>query len=188
VNNQIQTTSIAVMDADGRHVRTVVRSRPFAADFSAPQWSPDGKRLVFERHNASRSEPQDGRALFVVNVDGSGLRRITPWRLAAGDHPDWSADGARIVFRTEPNGDDGPGGNVYTVRPDGSGLKQLTHVSQDAQVLSSSFSPDGKWIAFGKTGTGDEPDVFVMKADGTGVRPVTRTPSWDSAPDWGPAH
>ena len=53
-------------------------------------------------------------------------------------------------------------------------------------MLSLSFSPDGKLIVFAKSGLGGEPDLFVMRANGTGIRPITRTALWDSAPDWGP--
>ena len=36
------------------------------------------------------------------------------------------------------------------------------------------------------TGKNDRADVYVMRANGTGVRAVTKSPLWDSAPDWGP--
>ena len=77
-------------------------------------------------------------------------------------------------------------GDLYTVHPDGTGLKQLTDYDGDVQVLASSFSPDSEWIAFAQTGVGSQPDIFVMRRDGTEVAPLTQTPEWDSAPDWGP--
>ena len=52
---------------------------------------------------------------------------------------------------------------------------------------SSSFSPDGKWITVSLTGIGRQADVYVLRADGTDARPVTRTRLWDTTPDWGPA-
>jgi Tol biopolymer transport system component len=52
-------------------------------------------------------------------------------------------------------------------------------------VLSSSYSPDGKRIAYGARINEGPADVYIMRSDGTGSRPVTRTPAWDSAPDWG---
>ena len=76
---------------------------------------------------------------------------------------------------------------VYVVRPDGTGLRQFTHFKPETNILSCSFSPDGKWITFSKSGRGREPDIFVMRANGTDVRPVTRSAVCDSAPDWGPA-
>jgi TolB protein len=119
-----------------------------------------------------------------VNVDGTGLRRLTPWRLDAGDHPDWSPDGRRLVFRSPA--DEFDGSNLWTVRADGTGLKQLTHFGPAVQTLSASFAPDGKWIVISRTGRGGPPDLFAIRADGTGLRPITRTLKWDSAPDWGP--
>jgi Tol biopolymer transport system component len=57
------------------------------------------------------------------------------------------------------------------------------------QYLSASFSPDGKWIAVGRTpgvGRAGNADVFVMRVAGTGIRNVTRSAIWDSGVDWGP--
>jgi Tol biopolymer transport system component len=122
----------------------------------------------------------------VVRTDGSHLRRITPWALHAGDHPDWSPDGGRILFRSNVD-QDFLNSQLYTVRPDGSRMRQITHVSADTMLLSSSFSPDGTGITYAQTGDNDQPDIFTARADGTDVRQVTHTPRWESAPDWGPA-
>ena len=68
---------------------------------------------------------------------------------------------------------------------------KLTRAQPGQQYLSSSFSADGKWITFGMsrgTGKDDRADVYVMRVNGTGVRAVTKSPLWDSAPDWGLAH
>ena len=119
-----------------------------------------------------------------MRADGGRQRRITPWSLDAGDNPDWSPDGRLIVFRAPASRFEGS--QVYVVRPDGSGLRQITRFRRGTMVLSYSFSPDGKWITVSKSGRGRNPDIFVMRTNGTGIRPVTRTTLWDSAPDWGP--
>jgi len=54
-------------------------------------------------------------------------------------------------------------------------------------VLSAAYSPHGARIVYATNGIDDKADVFLMRADGTGNRPVTRSKPWDSAPDWGPA-
>ena len=46
------------------------------------------------------------------------------------------------------------------------------------------FSPDGLWVVFAKKGTDRRNDVFIAKADGSEVRPVTNTAQADSSPDW----
>jgi TolB protein len=147
-----------------------------------PQFSPDGKQLVFT-HVVEPSERN--RALFVANIDGTGARRVTPWRLHAGDNPDWSPDGNWIVFRSYDE-TKGKQPQIYVIHPNGTGLKQLTHLKPGSVVTSSSFSPDGSSIVFGAEGVGGNADLFVMRADGSGMHPITRTKLWDSAPDWGP--
>lgn len=174
--------AIVIHRRDGRNRRTVVPAR--GAQLSDPRFSPDGNRIAFERHNLGRSKPKDGRALFVVNLDGSGISRITPWNLVAGD-PDWSPDGKWILFGS--NEKRNKESQLYVIHPDGTGLKQLTHIGTGTLGTSASFSPDGKWIVFAASGVGGNADLYVMRANGTEVRQLTRTRLWDSAADWGPA-
>ena len=175
------TERICVADADGRSVHELAQSGVAVAD-GWPQWSPDGRRIAVQRALGSR------RAVFVMGSDGTGSRRLTPWRLRGGE-PDWSPDGKRILFTSNADGPDNVSGNLYTVRPEGGGLRQLTHArGGSVDYLSASFSPDGTRITFSRTpglGKAGNADVFVMRADGTGVQPVTRTASWESATDWG---
>lgn len=180
----IEVGALSVADTDGSNIRQLTQlRRPTSSEDGSPVWSPDGKRIAFQRENSTAS-PRNRRAIFVIKSDGSGLRRLTPWKLDAGDHPDWSPDGRWVLFRSKSFE---LGGNLYAIRPNGTGMKQLTHIRSDVEVLSSSYSPDGKSIVFSRTGKGGLPDLFVMRNDGTNVRQLTRTARWDSAPDWGPA-
>lgn len=81
-----------------------------------PQFSPDGKHLVFERQNSSRGAPAGKKALVVVDLATRVEHRITPWSLDAGDNPDGSPDGSWILFRSHH--DDGRVSNVEVVHPD----------------------------------------------------------------------
>jgi len=53
-------------------------------------------------------------------------------------------------------------------------------------MLSAAYLPGGKWIVFSKSAGENEPDLYVMKADGSDERRVTKSPLWDSRPAWGP--
>jgi TolB protein len=141
---------------------------------------------MYTRWNSWRTKPVDGQALYAVGIDGKHNRRLTPWKLGAGDHAGFSPDGSKILFRSFHRQDDKQA-DFWTVGRDGRNLKQLTHVDQGTIMLSASYSSDGKWIVHATDGTGGQPDIVVMRSDGTGGIPVTRTKAWDSAPDWGPA-
>jgi TolB protein len=179
----IEVAGIAVMNADGSNVRQLTQlKRPTTSEDQQPVWSPNGKRIAFTRQN-STARPVGGRAIFVVNADGTGRRRVTPWMLDAGDHPDWSPDGSRILFRSPAS--NFARSSLYTVRVNGTGLKRVTRFPAAVEVLSASFSPDGRLIVFSRTGRSGRPDLYTIRADGSGLRQLTRTSAWDSAPDWG---
>ena len=177
------SAGIWIVDARGGGLHQVTQVTPGSSWDSDPQWSPDGKKLVFVRDDLK----EQASALFTVSLDGTGLRQVTPWSLNGGDGPDWSPNGKWILFRAQPS--DGSS-NVYKVHPDGSGLTNLTKQAPSGlHYLSSSFSPDGRKIVSARTpGTGPDgaADVVVMNANGSHVRAVTKSPLWESAADWGP--
>jgi TolB protein len=184
---RVKSAEIVVMNANGtrvRHVTHLTASTPFSMDVLRPAWSPSGKQLVFEVEHLAAADPPKRHALFIVNVDGTGMRQLTDWSLNAGDDPDWSPDGKLILFRTISLANRHHG-NLYTVHPDGTGLKQITHYPGSKTVLSGSFSPDGKLITLARFTDGPYPAIYIMRTNGTDARRVTP----DSAtfePDWGP--
>jgi Tol biopolymer transport system component len=181
----IEHSDIVVRDVDGGNPTTLIRSKRWEGGYNSPHFAPDMSRVLFVRENSPLTKPAHAHAVFVARADGTGRKQITPWSLDAGDDPDWSPNGKLIVFHSHEGGSEQ--GQLYVIRPDGSGMRQLTHFKAGTWIGSMSFSPDGRWITFAKAGRGGAADVFVMRADGSGVRPVTRTTLWDSAPDWGSA-
>jgi Tol biopolymer transport system component len=190
-NHGSDPAEIAIANPDLRNVHAfpVPAATP---DIGAFAWSPNGRRIAFEARNDTKS------AVFITSIDGSHLRRLTPWRLKAydGDQIDWAANGARILFRSatsEPHGALAPDGDIYTIRPDGTHLRRLTHLPAGSGLELGSFSPNGKWIVFATTAgatpkvifSGTWPDIFRMRSDGTGREPVTRTRNWEGSPTWG---
>lgn len=184
----IENVGIYVMNADGSRVRQITqKTDPALGEDSDPQWSPDGRKIVFQRRNVRTATPRDGVALWTVNVVTGRERRVTPWYLRAGDTPDWSPDGRRILFHDNVDGPSNVSANLFTIRPNGGRLEQLTFAhGGTVNYLGSSYSPDGTMIVFGRrpaTG-GVAADVFIMRVDRT--QHLTRTVLYDSYPDWGP--
>ena len=129
--------SIATLDlASGR---TTVLSSTSDAGGVRPGWSPDGQQIIFWRGaNKDMGGPIAPvmAAVFVVGADGQNLRQVTPKTLDAEDAA-WSPDGSLIVF-TSP---DAEHRDVYTIRPDGTGLRRLT---TDGASGWASWTPDGR--------------------------------------------
>ena len=181
----IEHSAIALLNVDGSARHVIYQGAPFSGDLGYPVFSPDGKQLVFERTVSGFSKPAGKQAVFVMGADGSNPRRITPWAENDGDNPDWSPDGKWIIFHSHVD-DPSHQSQIYLIHPDGTGRKQLTHFKDSTHVASSTFSPDGKWIAISKGPEGGNIDVYVMRLDGTNMRRVTHSKLWESAPDWGP--
>jgi Tol biopolymer transport system component len=143
-----------------------------------PRYSPDGTKVLFTRTKPGIL-PDGAGALFVMNADGTGLRRITPWGSAFIDQA-WSPDGRWIAFQK-------PYGELFLVRPDGSGMHQVpVDLPAGSGARQPSWSPDGDWIVFSLT-QGQTASIYAVRPDGTGLTPITEgAGSQDSAPDWRP--
>jgi TolB protein len=172
--------AIWLMQSSGQAPRAVTHPASRLYEDDQPQWTPDGKRIVFVRFDPARERG----AIFTVRSNGHDLRQITPWELDAGDGPDISPDGTRVLFRF-PEHAGFEGSNLASMNLDGTGFRQLTHTEPDERMLSASYSPDGRRITFARDGIARLPDVWTMKTNGSDVRRVTFDPLWDSGPDWG---
>jgi Tol biopolymer transport system component len=163
---------------DGSDQRQLAEQR---ADLGidALDWSPDGRKIAVA---------SAGRGIFVVDVDGAGSTRLSNGR---DESPRWSPNGRRILFERylfEPNNS---GADIFVMNADGSRQQRLTHGSGHE---SPSWAPGGRRIAFQSwsdvTGRKDSLgnwELYVMNANGSDQRPVTRTPrSDDQFPSWSP--
>lgn len=92
-----------------------------------------------------------------------------------------------IVFDTQDRpGIDGGSSQIYTVKPDGSNLRQLTHLGAGHNAFDPHWSPDGHWVAYVSDIAGG-PAVWVMRADGTGNHQLVSDPGYDHfSPSWSP--
>lgn len=84
-----------------------------------------------------------------------------------------------IVFSSDRGFD---GSHIWLGAPDGSFVRRLTK----AYASEATWSRDGRRLAFVAIGTRGKRDLFVMNADGSGVRHITRTPMEEHHPTWSP--
>ena len=164
--------------------------------------SPDGSYIVFTR---VRDDPL-AVAAFRMNADGSDVRQLTPWKLG-GDLADISPTTSGptkdlIVFETYGMGaPKGKNQNIATVPSTCTSVsdcrKQITYLTHHGAgrvaAFNPAWSPNGRRIAYTlfKNGDDDHPccvgDIWATRADWSHRTPVSRSPSFEYRPDWGPA-
>jgi TolB protein len=187
-------SSVYIVPEPGeRHLRHI-RQLTFGGNNAEAYFSPDGKRLIFQRQEGVSSGCDQQ---YVMNVDGSGLRRVSNGlgRTTCGYFYD---RGRRILYSStfedspecppRPDFSQGyvwPLNNleIYTARPDGSDLRRLTH--NDAYDAEATVSPDGKRIVFTSTRDGDI-ELYTMNTDGTHVRRITHRVGYDGGAFFSP--
>jgi Tol biopolymer transport system component len=184
-------SGIFLMNVDGSHVTRITTPPAAAAGGDAfPSFSPDGTKLAFVRYGNSDGT---GGAIYIVGVDGKGLRQVTPTTLDAA-RPHWSPNGSKLLFGT-PGAfvvTTLDGSNVYVVNVDGSGLTELTHFVGNDWANNPAWSPDGTMIVFDQFVDGTHyVALVVMRADGSLPTVIWHpTPKLDVTPQipaWGTA-
>ncbi|RME74514.1 MAG: hypothetical protein D6784_09735, partial [Chloroflexi bacterium] len=137
------------IDAQGTELPTQIPGE-------TPAWSPDGQWVV-----AKACRPNCG--LWLTRRDGSRPVQLT---FDGGDGlPAWAPDNSRIAFSRPA----GSGVDIFTVRPDGSDLRQLT--SSPGHDTLPAWTPDSQQIVFRSTRNGFW-QLFIMNRDGTDQRPL----------------
>ena len=133
---------------------------------------------------------RDGNAeIYVMDADGDNPRRLTNNR-GADNSPSWAPDGKRIAFSARREGhfenDFGITYEIYVMDVDGGNEQRLTENRNND--WNSSWSPDGKRIAFESDRKGDVVnwDIYVMAVDGGNLQRLTENRVSDSSPSWSP--
>jgi Tol biopolymer transport system component len=171
---------VAILNDDGSGFK-LLTSGPNNNAF--PSFAPDGKHLVY------RTSGPDGQGLRILNLADHTVTKLTEvW----DNFPIWSPRGDRIAF-VRRNGSDF---QVFTIRPDGTGLTQLTRTHGNDAHLA--WSQDGEHLLFTSSRMGfkdealytDAPqpygEIFLMRADGSGIEQLTDDQWEEGVPAWFP--
>ena len=170
-------------DLDGSHAFRLTRESGAAQDDEA-SWSPDGKKIVFLHWVYGTP---DRFRIATINIDGSGMRMVTPAGLDSGD-PSYSPQGDRILFQSPPDPQSGTNQILYTVRPDGTALKPVNKHLTGVASFHGSWSADGRQILFCHIPLGREhgADLYFINRNGTDLHPLSLSAANENDAYWGP--
>lgn len=167
---------IMIMRSDGSDARAVTTE---SGNAGFPSWSPDGTQIVYRYW--TNNELSEG--LRIVDVATGESRVLTR---EYDTLPQWSPKGDQIMFTRYAPDERYPYDefDIWSIRPDGTGLKRLTDA--EGNDAHSSWSPDGEYILWSSSRFGykdespltiNQPqpyaELFIMNADGSNQRPLT---------------
>ena len=175
-------SDIFIADADGRNPKAFLPNP--GQDFNA-SFSRDGKWILFT------SERQGSADIYRAHVDGTGLERLTE-SSSFDDQAALSPDGRAVAFVSTRTGH----AEVWVLDV---ATRRVRNVTNHAGGhFRPAWSPDGQWIAISSDRDSPQPrrpdgfeliqqtEIYVLHADGSGLRRLTRTNSYAGSPSWSP--
>jgi TolB protein len=161
-----------------------------AGSDGAPNWSADGRKIVFASNRETPDNPTPpgfpgpDHEIFVMNADGSDVTQITDNELD-DELPAWSPDGRRIVFSRDYDPIRGRVDlDLLTIRSDGRRERILTN-TRGVQEYGPNWSPNGRMIAF-VSELGGDGEIWTMNRRGSNQRQLTFNDAGDEFPNWSP--
>ena len=126
-----------------------------------PQYSPDGKHLVFQSTRTGYHE------IWRADADGSNPVQLTHFAKNLTGTPRWSPDSKWISFDSRPAGHS----EVFIINAEGGQPRQVTQGDSENGVAS--WSPDGRWLYFASN-RGGTWEVWKITPEGTSATQITR--------------
>ncbi len=154
-------------------------------------FSPNGDQIVFTVfRNGYNKGPAE---LWIINLDGTDAHRITPSEDQDSVNVPgaaWNAVRDEIVFASDREESD----DIWTIRPDGSGLRRVTTHSEPPYWIEPVWSPDGAWIVFesdteAATELAQRGTIYKVRSDGSDLTQLTKQAGQDfddRLPNWSP--
>ena len=179
--NPDDRTALVVWNADGTNPQRLFRAQ---GSLMSPQWSPDGRWIVFGAGSYFVARATRPAQLMIVKADGSEARTLTTGPGNSG-FPSWSPDGAHVVYRfwndaagaSPPNGPT-PGRAA--------GLRILRMSDGLVRTLTTGYDNFPCWSARGRIFFSRLADgefhIFSINADGTSTTQLTKGPYDDTHP------
>jgi dipeptidyl aminopeptidase/acylaminoacyl peptidase len=158
ISNGIVVASLPHRPGDLNQLKLVQIKQEGSARATA--WSPNGKAIAWD------ARPGGGYRIYFDGEEGTDFDAQSAVEIV-GEHPDWSPDSSKIVYRS---GRDGKQGLWISDRFDSVAVR----ITEDGSDAFPSWSPDGRWIAFQREAD-DNVDIYIMPAPGA-------TPGHESSP------
>jgi Tol biopolymer transport system component len=169
---------IHTINPDGTDDRTLVTTAGGAAFFPEAMWSPDGRRLVYER----------GGAIWTVRGDGSDERKVAGGASERDYSPAWSPDGTEIIYTRRTNANGGLT-DIYAVGADGGDKRPLFQAPVCTRTIGY-CSTRAAWSSSGRIAVLSDRDgateLWAFDPDGSGALKLTSAPGIYPSFDWSP--
>ena len=184
------------VDAGGTGQRLEVPPKGFA-DIN-PAWSPDGETIAFQRMRFSgcgwrcRTHAKFGpqgfsSSIYLMDADGSHIRRLTPDNGHSWGDPSWAPDSQSLLVQTwSEHATFGASSDEYSIGVNGRGLRRITNGKREFW-FAGDYSPDGARIAVTHfPQNGDHVEIIDMAADGSDQHVVATCfdPVFCNHPNW----
>jgi Tol biopolymer transport system component len=162
------SADIAVMDADGGPLRTLVGG---STSDRSPAWAPDGGQIVFDRVFGPTSDRRP--VPYVAASDGSDARPLFATSPCSGKlavcnpRPLWSAAGM-IALESDRGGTS----QLWAMNADGTAARELSAGTGTGKLLDWDWSPDGTRLAFVRAdASAPSPTMrlYVVESSGSGL-------------------
>jgi Tol biopolymer transport system component len=173
-SGQSHNCKIVTMNADGSDQKTVLSGASGVFQFSGLQWSPNGKKLLFDQESSAGGE------IYVMNANGSDLVSLygPTASVSLSNHNAWSADGSQIVMSYMTQNENAAD-NFMQILKENVSSKQMTTIAQfpvpyptsvgeTFGISHATWSPSSDKVAF-TVDTGSNCSIDTVNPAGTNL-------------------